>query len=202
MRKLFLLFLAMGMYLAGSSQLVAGASIGTFNIPGASNRFKGIGPTIKIEYRKSGQAMYLDASLYNKEEDAGETDITDENGLLLGEAETKAHYSIKHLQLGFKRSLGHDLVEPGFSFFLGGGIAFSLIKTTYKYTLPGYNVPDDKYNRSIFGFHFNAGAEYNIKSVIIEFKANFDLLIKPLVSGESYIITGSRLGVLIPLTKD
>lgn len=202
MKKTTFLFLAISMCYTASSQIMAGASLGTFNIPGASVKFKGFGPTIKLEYIMSDRtSAYLDASLYNKEEDGGETAITDADGAFIGAAATKAKYSIRHLQLGFKGFFGRDLSEKGFSFFLGGGAAASLVKTTYKYTLPGYDVSDSKYNNTIFGFHFNAGVQYNFNPIILELKANFDLMLKPLVTGSSYVISASRLGVLIPLTK-
>ncbi|MEP7373193.1 MAG: hypothetical protein ABI675_07345 [Chitinophagaceae bacterium] len=202
MRKLILFLLTIGMYYTAASQLMAGASIGTFNIPGASKRFKGIGPTVKLEYLMSERtSAFLDASLYNKNEDEGETTITDADGAYIGEAATVAKHSIRHLQLGCKALFRRDFDEKGLGFFIGGGVAYSLVKTTYKYTLPGYDIPDGKYNNNQFGFHFNAGAQYNFARVIVELKANFDLMIQPLVSASSYVITGSRLGVLIPITK-
>jgi len=202
MRKLPLLFIVINIFYTASSQIMAGASIGTFNMPGAGTKFKGIGPTIKLEYGKSDRSsVYLDGSLYNKKQNSPSTTITDGAGAYIGEADTKAHYSIRHLQLGFKNIFGKDLSDKGFSFFVGGGIAISLVKTTYKYTLTGYDIPDSKYNNTLFGFHFNAGVQYNLDPIIIEFKGNFDLMLKPVVTGDSYAILASRLGVLIPLEK-
>ena len=188
---------------AVSAQLFAGASFGIFNIPGANyGRFKGLGPTVKIEYALSdGSTAYFDASLYNKEQPSDETLITEESGAAIGYAETQVKYSIKHLQAGFKGFIGKDVTEKGFSFFLGGGFAVSLVKSVYSYDLPGYNVSDSKYNSSSYGFHFTSGFQYNFDPVILELKGNFDLVLKPLVSGSSYILTSSRLGVMIPLTK-
>ncbi|MEJ0102813.1 MAG: hypothetical protein WDO19_09765 [Bacteroidota bacterium] len=203
MKKIISLFLLTSIYYTAYSQILAGASIGTFNIPGAADKFKGIGPTIKVEYSMSGEtSAYLDASLYNKQETKGTTTITDADGALIGEADTKARYSIKHVQLGLKRLFGRGFDEKGFSFFLGGGAAASFVKTTFKYTLQGNNIPDSKYNDIIFGFHFNTGFQYNFNFVILELKANFDIMTKPLVSGDSYIMSASRIGILIPLTKE
>src|SRR4030095_2111733 len=110
---------------------------------GAGTKFRGIGPTIKLEYSSSDRgSVYLDGSLYNKEQDSPSTTITDEAGAYIGEADTKAHYSIRHLQLGFKNIFGRDLSDKGFAFFIGGGIAVSFVKTTYKYSLTGYDIPD------------------------------------------------------------
>ena len=108
MRKAIFLFMAIGIFYTASSQVMAGASIGTFNIPGAGTKFRGIGPTIKLEYGMSDRSSsYLDFSLYNKEQDNGSTTtITDPAGAFIGEADTKANYSIRHLQLGFKTIFG------------------------------------------------------------------------------------------------
>ena len=202
MRKVLFLFMAMGIFCTASSQFMVGASIGTYNIPGAGNKFKGIGPTIKVEYGMTDrQSSYLDASLYNKEEYFGETTITNSSGAVIGRADTKVHYSIKHLQLGLKRIFVRDWSDKGLALFFGGGIAVSQAKTTYKYTLPGYEIPDDKFSKTIFGFHFNAGVQYNLAPVIIELKGTLDIMIKPLVRGDSYVMSTTRLGVLIPLKK-
>lgn len=203
MRKAIFFFLAISISYAASSQLMAGAGVGTFNIPGASSQFKGIGPTLKAEYLMSERtSAYLDVSLYNKNQDAGETTtITDADGAFIGEAATRVGYSIRHLQLGFKGVFSKDFSEKGFSFFLGAGAAASLVKSTYKFILPGYEIPDSKYHNTLFGFHFNAGVQYNFTPIIVELKANFDLMLKPIVTGDSYVISASRLGILIPLTR-
>jgi hypothetical protein len=203
MRKAILFFIATGIFYAAYPQIMAGASVGTFNIHGAGEKFKGVGPTIKLEYGMSDDksTSYLDGSLYIKRCNSAETTITDSAGVVIGQANTKAYYSIKHLQLGLKRMFARDVSEKGLSFFFGGGIAVSSVKTTYKYTLPGYNIAESKITNTLFGFHFNGGAQYNFDPIIIELKGNLDLMLKPLVTGDSYAISTTRLGVTIPLTK-
>ena len=203
MKKIFSCIVVTFMWWQASAQLMVGAAVGTFNAYAAAEKFKPIGPTIKIEYADSySQSVYLDCSLYNKTQDAGTTTITDIDGAYIGEAETTVKYSIKNLQLGFKRIMGKNLSEKGFSFFLGGGAALALVKSTYKYHLSGENISDSKYNQSIFGFHFNAGVQYNFSILIVELKGNFDIMLKPIAGGDSYLTSGTRLGVIIPLTKE
>lgn len=204
MKKLILFFLIITAQIYSSAQLYAGASYGTFNIPAAE--MKGFGPTLKIEYvgYNERQAAYLDFSYYQKNTEGNGVTIYDGNGMPVGYAEETDKHSYKHLQLGFKGGFGKKFNKKGFSFFLGGGIAVSFAKMVAKYTSPGYNIPDDKINRTIFGFHFNAGGQYNFGPVTLELKANFDLVLKPLVlnSSTSNVISASRLGILIPLTKE
>jgi opacity protein-like surface antigen len=201
MKKIIAVFFVITVSSKVFSQLTAGASFGTFNIPGAGTKFKGFGPTVKIEHISNRQSAYLDVSFYKKGENRGQTTITESDGNYIGEADTKAIYRITNMQLGFKSVFGKDFFEKGFSFFVGGGIAVPLVKTTYKYTLPGYDISDSKFKDVIFGFHFNAGVQYNFESMIIELKSNFDLVLQPIVSGSSYVMSTSRLGVLLPLTK-
>jgi hypothetical protein len=146
----------------------------------------------------------MDFSFYNKELPGDGFTIYDVSGMPIGHAEQTDKYSYKHLQLGFKGSFGKKFNKEGFSFFLGGGIVVSFAKVVSEYRYPGYDIPDDKISRTLFGFHFNAGGQYNFGPITLELESNFDLVLKPLVlnSNTSNVISASRLGILVPLTKE
>ncbi len=203
MKRLIFLFTTILIYTQASSQLTVGASFGTFNYPGARDQFKGLAPTIKLEYFHTDySSLYIEGALYNKEFQDEPTAITTKDGDLIGMAETKLAYSIKNFQVGFKSILGRkEISEKGFSFFLGAGADFSFVTRTYQYTLPGYVIDNSKTNNSIFGFHFAGGVQYRFKPVIIELKQNVNLMIKPVVPGWSYWLLSAQLGVLVPITR-
>jgi hypothetical protein len=200
MKKYFIVIFTLILGFNASSQyLLAGASFGTFNIPGAEMR--GFGPTVKLELISDFESMYLDASFYKKSQAESETMITDETGNQLGYAQTKGIYTIYNLQFGFKKLIRKAFDDKGLGFFLGGGAALPIVITTYEYSLPGYNVPDSKYTHAPFSFHFTAGAQYITSKIIIELKGFFDIAVHPLIADEPPFMTGTRLGVLIPINR-
>jgi hypothetical protein len=207
MKKSVILFFFLIIVKTSIAQLSVGASFGTYSVPGATYDLKGFAPTLRIEYTggEETQQIFLDATLFTKNFPAGSTDIYDGNGSYLGYALTKQFYSIKHLQLGFKRSLAGDFTDSKFNCFLGAGVAACFVGTKYKYSLTGQLIPDEKINRNIFGFHFNTGGQWRIKKIVLELKGNFDIVLKPVeVRGgdnASYIITSLRAGIMIPIVK-
>lgn len=208
MKKSVVLFLILIIVKTSVAQLSVGAAFGRFSVPGATSDLKGFAPTLRVEYTggEETQQIFLDATLFTKSFPGYETEIVDEYGYLLGFAQTKESYSIKHFQLGFKRSLAGDFTDSKFNCFLGAGLAASFVGTKYKYSLTGHSIPDEKINRSIFGFHFNTGGQWRIKNnIVFELKGNFDIVLKPMeVRGGdnvSYIVTSLRAGIMIPIVK-
>jgi hypothetical protein len=200
MKKGMLLLVAGFICCSLSAQLLVGASLGTYNSPNMNVRR--LGPTVKIEYiYTDGASAFLEGSMYGKERSAGKETISRVNGAVIGEADVKSKYSTIHLQLGFKTFLGRWPDEEGLAFFLGAGGAFSSFKNVRKYSLEGYTIDDDKVTGTSYGFHFNSGFQYKFKKIIVDLKGNFDIMLKPVLTEGSHIILGSRLGVLIPLTK-
>ncbi len=202
------IFVALSLFITTISfaQLSAGLAYGTFNVPGADEKFKGYGPSLCIAYTggKETQQGFLNASLYNKAQ-TGLSGIYDDQGQYIGDADVTKKYSIKHIQLGFKQSLAGDFTDSRMNCFLGGGVAVSFVKTTNKYSLPGYTIPDDKLNRTLWGFHFNTGGQLRLKPVVLELSGNFDLVLKPITTdggdNVSNILTSLRLAVFIPIIK-
>lgn len=189
------------------AQLFAGGAYGTFNVPGASSKFRGNAPSFYVAYTgdDDSQQLFFDVSLYKKNQSGFSTGIYNDQGQFIGSAETVYKYSITHLQLGFKKCLAGDFSDSKFNFFLSGGIAVSFNKFTTTYQLAGYNIPDDQLKRTMFGFHFNTGGQVRLKPIIIELRGNFDLLLKPVTveyDAKSNILSSTRIGVLFPLTKD
>ena len=184
------------------AQLLAGVAYGTYNVPGTSSgKFRGMGPTLKVALRREESVLFAEASLYNNNNRPAQTaSLIDENGMPIN-AETSDSYSIKHLQFGFSKLIGGE--DNSVRFMLGGGITTSFVSTTTKYSIA--NINKEKLSRSIFGFHSNIGLQWNIKPVILELKGNFDLVLKPIEpdnsDNTSHILTSTRLGILIPLTK-
>ena len=189
------------------AQLSAGVAYGTFNTPGAERKLRGTAPTLSVTYTgdEETQQLYFDASLYKKEQTGFETSIYDDQGMYIGSAQTTKQYSIIHLQLGFKRSFAGNFDDSKFNGFVGGGIALSFNKVSFKYDYSGYKIPDDEIKRTMVGFHFSTGGQLHLKPVIIEIRGNFDLVLKPITieggDNKSNLLTSLRLGVLVPLTK-
>ena len=207
MKKITVFFIFLFVVKFSVAQLSVGAAFGTFNVPAASQRFKGYAPTVRIEYTggEETQQVYLDVSLYKKDQAGFGTDIYDDDGNSIGYAATVKAYSIKHIQLGFKRSLAGNFTDTKFNCFLGGGGVVSFVQTNYKYNLPGYVIPDEKVNRTLYGFHFNTGGQWRIKKIVLELRGNFDLVLKPITTdggdNTSNILTSLRLGVMVPIVK-
>ena len=208
MAKTITFFLFLFIAKLSAAQLMAGAAFGTFNVPGASQKFKGYGPTVNIDYtmgEEDDAQLFLDVSLYNKARNVYQTAMYDADNAFIGSAATNVNYSIKHIQLGFKKSMAGDFADSKFNYFLGGGAAFSFVTTTYKYSLAGYKFADDKVNRTLFGFHFNTGGQWIQKKFVLELKGNMDIMLKPVTidggDNTSNILTSLRLGILVPITK-
>jgi hypothetical protein len=190
------------------AQLSAGVAFGTFNVPAASYLFKGYGPTLRIEYTggEETQQVYLDLSLYKKNQDGFSTDIYDGDGVFVGSAATAKAYTIRHIQLGFKRSLAGNFTDTKLNCFLGAGGVASFVQTNNKYSFQGDAVQNYKVNRVLYGFHFNTGGQWRIKKIlVVELRGNFDLVLKPITTdggnNVSNILTSLRLGVVVPIVK-
>jgi len=189
------------------AQLLVGGAFGTFNVPAASQGFRGYGPTLRIEYtgEEETQQVFLDASLYKKDQGGSEIAIYDDMANLVGYAAATRTYTIKQLQLGFKKSLAGDFTDSKLNCFIGAGGALSFIKTNYNYKLAGAVIPDDNINRTLYGFHFNTGAQWRLKKIVLELRGNFDLMLKPVTpeagDNTSNILTSLRLGVTFPIVK-
>jgi hypothetical protein len=204
MKKCISAILFLFIFKATFSQLLVGLAYGTFNVPAAYN-FKGYGPTLRIEYtgENETQQLFLDASLYKKSQNGYGTQIYNDQAVYIGTTESITNYNIWQLQLGFKRSLAGDFDESRLNCFLGGGVAASFVKTTQKYSLAGYSIPDNKLIRSLFGFHFNTGAQLRLKPFVLELRGNFDLVLKPITieagDNTSNILTSLRIGITYPI---
>ncbi len=208
MKKLIVLILILSAGPISQAQLSVGAALGSFRVRGLSDRVKGFGPNLRVEYvgENETQQFYLDAAIYNaKVNDGSTTTIVDELGSLVGYAKTTQAYHIQYIQLGFKRALAGDFTDTKFNFFLGAGGAMAFEQVFYKYELTGYKLPDDKITQILFGFHFNAGMQWRIKPFVLELRGNFDMMTKPIeiAGGEnhSYFLTSTRIGIVYPLTK-
>jgi hypothetical protein len=189
------------------AQFSAGLAYGTFRVLGANKDFRGTGPTLLLKYTggEENQEFFLDASLYNKKFIGSETQIYDADGFSLGYAATKESYSIKHIQLGWKQALGGNFTDTKLNCFLAAGGVVSFIKTSYKYDLSGYKIPDDFVKKIAYGFHFSTGGQWRIKPIVLELRGNFDFVLKPIevAGGENntYFLTSLRLGIVVPLIK-
>ncbi len=192
---------------AAFAQSFFGAGFGTFNIPGAINKFRGTGPTVKYEYITGDQrqSVYADLSFFSKRQQGDSRPVYDASGNLLGSAETEITFSYIYTQLGFKKLFVGDADERKVLPYTGGGIALVFANSATRYESNVSAFPEEKVKRFIFGFHFNAGLQYNLKAVILELRGNLDIDLKPLVndgaSDVSNVLTNLRLSVLIPITK-
>jgi hypothetical protein len=66
MKKLYTLLLAIGLQYS-YAQLCVGAAYGTFNNPGSRPSFRGMGPTLMLDYSNEEEVeWYLHASFYKK----------------------------------------------------------------------------------------------------------------------------------------
>jgi opacity protein-like surface antigen len=198
----FLLTNLVVLFDSAKSQTYLGAGIGTFNVPGAINKFRGFGPTIKFEYLPAQAALYIDLSRFSKKIDEGSVDLHDNSGNVVGKADAQTTFSYLYSQLGLKVffAAAH---EKKLLPYACGGTALIFANTTTSYASNVYTVDDDKMNRFIFGFHLGVGLQYDLKSVMLELRGNLDLDTKPLVndgsSDVSNVLTNTRLSVLIPL---
>jgi hypothetical protein len=207
MKKLFTLLFAISLKFS-HAQLFVGAAYGTFNNPGSAFKFRGMGPTLMIEYSNDEEVeYYLNASLYKKTINSYSETSYDENGLVIGNESITETYKYKYLQMGFKRSLAGDFSDSRFNLFAGGGGALGFVSTQYKYEIPGNDVSTEKVNYLIYGFNFNSGMQWRLNPVTLELKGNLDFSLKPVVASNAdgylgtYVFTSLRLGVLVPIIK-
>jgi hypothetical protein len=206
MKQLFILLLSLGLKFS-YAQLVAGAAYGTFNNPGSAIKFRGWGPTLMLEYTNDEESeVYLNFSLYKKSINTLSEAIY-ENDAVIGNKTITETYNYKYLQLGFKRALVGDFSDTRFNWFAGGGGALGFVNSKDKYETSGNEVSSVKYNYLIYGFNFSTGMQWRIQPVIIELKGNLDFSLKPIVSSNgggymgAYVLTSTRLGILVPITK-
>jgi hypothetical protein len=201
-RVFFLLFAGIAISVNVHSQLCIGAGFGTFHIPGASDPFRVFGPTLRIEHLpENGRCVpYLDISYFSKSEPEGTTELYNANGMPIGAASVTTKFSYIYNQLGFKCLLGSDPDEKKVVPYIGGGMAFIYARQSTSF-LSTVNAPDNVQGSFLYGFHFNAGIQYNVKAVVLELRGNLDIILKPLVDAESNILTNLRLSVTVPITK-
>ena len=191
------------------AQLYVGAGYGTYNIPGMSTgSFKGMSPVLNLTYMPdgyTGSQLFLNASMYSKNVNSGIADVYDDNGNMLGSASSETHYRMKQFQIGFAGVFGSREQMKLPKFFAGGGVALLHVENQDTYELNGAKTTTEKYTRLLYGFHFNAGLQYQITPVVIQLKGNFDFMLKQIekdATGESgYFLFGTKLGLLVPLSK-
>jgi hypothetical protein len=207
MKKLFTLLLAIGLK-CSYAQLCVGAAYGTFNNPGHVPKFRGMGPTLMLEYSNNEEVeYYLNASFYKKSIIGYTEPIYDQNSVVVGNESMTETYHYTYLQLGFKRALAGDFSDTKFNFFAGAGGALGFVSSQYQYERTGNEPSTEKGNYLLYGFNFNTGMQWRIKPVTIELKGNLDFSAKPIVASNAddyvgaYILTSLRLGVFIPITK-
>lgn len=206
MKQLFILLLTLGLK-CSYAQLSVGAAYGTFKNPGSSIKFRGWGPTLMLEYTNEDDAeVYLNFSLYKKSITTLSEPIY-EDDVVIGNKTITETYNYKYLQLGFKRALVGDFSDTRVNWFAGGGGALGFVNSKDKYETSGNEVSTVKGNYLIYGFNFNTGVQWRINPVVIELKGNLDFSLKPIVGSNgggyvgAYILTSTRLGILVPITK-
>lgn len=189
------------------AQLSAGVAYGTFNNPGSFIKFRGWGPTLMVEYTNEDDAeVYLNFSWYKKSINTLSEPIY-EDDVMIGNKTITETYNYKYFQLGFKRALVGDFSDTRVNWFAGGGAALGFVNSKDKYEISGNEASTVKGNYLIYGFNFITGIQWRIQPVVIELKGNLDFSLKPIVSSNgggymgAYILTSTRLGVLVPLTK-
>jgi hypothetical protein len=201
-RVVFSLFAGITSSMSVRAQLCVGGGFGTFHIPGASQPFRVFGPTLRIEnLPENGRVVpYLDISYFSKSEPEGTTELYNSNGMPIGGASVTTKFSYIYNQLGFKCLLGADPDEKKIIPYVGGGVAliYARQSTSFQST---FDAPGYAHGSFLYGFHFNAGIQYNVKAVVFELRGNLDIILKPLVDAESNILTNLRLSASIPITK-
>jgi hypothetical protein len=188
--RLVLIIILANFIVPAKAQSYLGVGFGTFFIPGASQNFRGYCPTVKYEYIKDNQrsTVYFDLSYFKKQ---------------LENEDPKSTLSYLYSQIGFKQLIAGDADEKKLLPYLGGGLSAAAVNSKFVYRAPSPSNGNSTENMFVFGFHFNAGMQYNLKPVILELRGNFDLNLKPLVPASSYshILTNLRLSALLPLKK-
>lgn len=199
--KLSLLVLFTVITIVTKAQLLVGGGVSTFHVP--ADDFRVLGPTVKLEYvyPEGRRVLYWDASYFTKGIDAGSTSIYNSDGILVATPQTTYKYNYIYNQLGFKALFAGDFDERKLLPFIGGGVAVIFKQTKAIYAAsPG--IKSDPYRQTLFGFHFNAGVQYNIKPVVLELKGNFDIVLKPVSKDDvSNIVTNLKLCIYVPITK-
>src|SRR5918993_1861834 len=135
MKKLTSVFAFLFIVQLSTAQLFVGAAYGTFNVPGALESFRGYGPTLRIEYTGEYQErtqFFLDASVYSKDQEGLMSEIFDPEGRPVGYGATSIAYRIKHIQLGFKKTMAGDFAESRLNWFIGAGGVLSFPNTNSK----------------------------------------------------------------------
>lgn len=175
-RKFIFLFIPLLFSISVKSQSFVGAGLGTFNIPGADSKFRGYGPTLEYEFigYRQRNSGFIDVSYFAK-------------------SQYGTKYSYIYSQLGAKSIFG-EADEKKIIPYIGYGIAIVYASS---------EINDQNSSRTIFGFHFNTGVQYNFKPVILELRGNLDIVLKPLVesSSDSNVMTNFRLSALVPISK-
>jgi opacity protein-like surface antigen len=194
-----------GLINAASAQTFIGAGYGTFNVPGAVNKFRGWGPTVKLEHVLDNEVVvaYFDLSRFRNTRNNNSVSLYDDGGNRVGSADTETEYAYLYAQTGLKVLFFGRVEDKKILPYAGGGIALVKATTTTSYKTPLTTIDDDKYRRFIFGFHISAGLQCNLQQVVLELRGNFDIDIKPLTddSDVSNILRNLRVCALIPLLK-
>ena len=113
-RTLLILLISLTLHSTAHSQIYLGGGYGTFNVPGASMRFRGTGPTFRFEYTKPHYmaSLFIDVSYFEKSTDGGTTQIYDDNGVPVGTASVTYKYSYIYNTLGFKTRFSDRKFSP------------------------------------------------------------------------------------------
>ena len=189
---------------SADAQSFVGAGYGTYNVPGASSEFKGYCPTLTYEYLFDNmrQSVYTDVSFFKNDEMWQGASEIDNMGNIIREPDLQLHTTYLYGQAGAKMLLG-EADERKIIPYLGAGFAFAFAKTkSSKVIAPGEMAGSE--SRLLWGFHFNAGAQYNFGALVVALRGNLDFILKPIDynSSSSNVLKNTRLAVLIPLSHD
>lgn len=189
---------------SADAQGFVGAGYGTYNVPAASSQFKGYCPTVKYEYLfdNKRRSVYTDVSFFKRDEQLQGTSEMDNTGNIMRGPDLQLHTTYLYGQLGAKVLFGYA-EERKIIPYVGGGFAVAFANT--KSTLS--SAPEEMAgaeSRLLWGFHFNAGAQYNFGALLVELRGNLDFVLKTIdhSSSSSNVLKNTRLVVLIPLRRD
>ncbi|TDX02318.1 hypothetical protein [Dinghuibacter silviterrae] len=200
MRLPFALLVCTLMHTVVRAQVFMGGGYGTFNVPGASEKFRGFGPTFRCEYIEKNEriSLYLDASYFEKTMSQGTTEVYDRNGVPQGQASVNTRFSYVYNVIGSKILLVTTADEKKINPYVGGGFDFIYAQQRTSYQ-PSYDAGSGAHGSMLYGLQLNTGIQYCIQPVIIELRGNLDFVFKPLVDDNSNILTNLRLSAMIPL---
>jgi hypothetical protein len=197
-RSALFIFLSFATGSTAYSQIYLGAGYGTFNVPGASMKFRGDGPTFRFEYTKPDYktSLFVDVSYFEKSVPEGTTQIYDNNGVPIGNASVTDKYSYIYNTVGGKFKFSDRKFSP----YLGAGIAVVFARQQPSFQ-PSYNVSGSAQSMVTEGFHFDAGLQYDTGPVMLQLQGNLDIVLKVLVDDVSNVMTNLRFTILVPVLR-